>query len=478
MLFPTTDFAIFFGIVFILNWLLAPFPRRWKVFIIAASYVFYAWWDWRFIFLLAISTVTTIAGGRLVHRSVSERARRFWLVATLTAELGLLAWFKYYGFVYQNVDSALHRLGLASLSAPMTVTLPVGISFFTFMGLSYVFDIYRRRLEPSPWLDVAVFVCFFPHLVAGPIVRGSDLLPQITSSSRRNPRHIDLPRAAYLIFGGLFKKVVLSSYISSAIVDTVFANPGLHSAPEVLFAVWGYAVQIYCDFSGYTDIAIGCALLLGFRFPENFNSPYTARSLQDFWRRWHMTLSFWLRDYVYIPLGGNQGSSKWTMYRNIMITMLLGGLWHGAGWTFVAWGALHGAGQCTGHWRRGRRVARGLPAQSDGRLAVAWQRFATFQYVCLGWVFFRATSFSNAFAVLGRLTSGWALPSPLVTFPVLLTILVGIGTQYVPQGVSARAQDVFGRLRPALQGITLAGILLVITTMGPPGVAPFIYFRF
>jgi D-alanyl-lipoteichoic acid acyltransferase DltB (MBOAT superfamily) len=185
-----------------------------------------------------------------------------------------------------------------------------------------------------------------------------------------------------------------------------------------------------------------------------------------------------LRDYVYIPLGGNQGSSKWTMYRNIMITMLLGGLWHGAGWTFVAWGALHGAGQCTGHWRRGRRVARGLPAQSDGRLAVAWQRFATFQYVCLGWVFFRATSFSNAFAVLGRLTSGWALPSPLVTFPVLLTILVGIGTQYVPQGVSARAQDVFGRLRPALQGITLAGILLVITTMGPPGVAPFIYFRF
>ncbi|HKH87246.1 MAG TPA: MBOAT family O-acyltransferase, partial [Acidimicrobiales bacterium] len=354
----------------------------------------------------------------------------------------------------------------------------VGISFFTFMGLSYVIDIYRRRLEPSPWLDVAVFVCFFPHLVAGPIVRGSDLLPQIIRASRRDPRHIDLPRAAYLIFGGLFKKVVLSSYVSSAIVDPVFANPGLHSAPEVVFAVWGYAVQIYCDFSGYTDIAIGCALLLGFRFPENFNSPYTARSLQDFWRRWHMTLSFWLRDYVYIPLGGNQGPSKWSMYRNIMITMLLGGLWHGAGWTFVAWGALHGAGQCTGHWRRQRRVAQGLPAQSDGRLPVAWQRFATFQYVCLGWVFFRATSFSNAFAVLDRLLSGWSLPSPLVTFPVILTIIVGIGTQYVPQRVSFRVQDVFGRLRPALQGISLAAILLVITTMGPPGVAPFIYFRF
>ena len=225
----------------------------------------------------------------------------------------------------------------------LQVTLPVGISFFTFMGLSYVIDIYRGSLEPSPWLDVAVFVAFFPHLVAGPIVRGSDLLPQIRRAHRRDPRRIALPRAAYLIFAGLFKKVVLSSYISSQIVDPVFANPHTHSSLEVLLAIYGYAVQIYCDFSGYTDIAIGCALLLGFRFPENFNAPYTARSLQDFWRRWHMTLSMWLRDYLYIPLGGNQGSRR-TMYRNIMITMVLGGLWHGAAWTFVAWGALHGIG--------------------------------------------------------------------------------------------------------------------------------------
>jgi alginate O-acetyltransferase complex protein AlgI len=477
MLFPTIDFAIFFGIVFILNWLVAPFPKWWKAFIIVASYVFYAWWDWRFIFLLAVSTVTTIAGGRLVYRAVADGVRRFWLIATVAAELGLLVWFKYYGFLYNSVDNALHHLGLAALSAPMTVMLPVGISFFTFMGLSYVIDIFRRELEPSPWLDVAVFVCFFPHLVAGPIVRGSELLPQIVRSQRRDPRRIDLPRAAYLIFGGLFKKVVLSSYISSAIVDPVFANPGLHSAPEVVFAVWGYAVQIYCDFSGYTDIAIGCALLLGFRFPENFNSPYAARSLQDFWRRWHMTLSFWLRDYLYIPLGGSKGS-RWTMYRNIMITMLLGGLWHGAAWTFVAWGGLHGVGQCSGHWRRQRRTARGMSAQSDAPWAVAWQRFATFQYVCLGWVFFRATSFSNAFDMLSRLASGWNLPSPLVTFPVLLTIAVGVGTQYVPERFSAQAQDIFGRLRPVLQGTALAAILLAITTMGPPGVAPFIYFKF
>ncbi len=426
---------------------------------------------------LAASTLTTIAGGILVHRAASLRRRRAWLAATVVAELGLLGWFKYYGFLALNVDNALHRLGL-HVSAPLlSVTLPVGISFFTFMGLSYVIDIFRGRLEPYSPIDVAVFVCFFPHLVAGPIVRGSELLPQIRRSQKRDPRRIDFPRAAYLIFAGLFKKVVISSYVSAAIVDPVFGNPGLHSAPEALMATWGYAVQIYCDFSGYTDIAIGCALLLGFRFPENFNSPYIARSLQDFWRRWHMTLSFWLRDYVYIPLGGSQGSDL-TMYRNIMITMLLGGLWHGAGWTFIAWGGLHGIAQCTGHWRRKRRVAKGLPAMREGRWAIAWQRFATFQFVCLGWVFFRATSFQNAFAMLSRMVKGWSQPSPLVTFPVVLAIVFGIAIQYVPRDLSHRLQDLFGRLGPILQGTTLAGALLVITTMGPPGVAPFIYFRF
>ena len=199
--------------------------------------------------------------------------------------------------------------------------------------------------------------------MAGPIVRGADLLPQIARAHRRDPRQLDLTRAAYLIFGGLFKKVVISSYVSSAIVNPVFGSPTLHSAPEILLACYGYAVQIYCDFSGYTDIAIGCAMLLGFRFPQNFNAPYSATSLQDFWRRWHITLSMWLRDYLYIPLGGNRGS-KSSMYRNIMITMLLGGLWHGAGWTFVIWGAIHGVGQCTGHFRRERQVTQGIDPSS------------------------------------------------------------------------------------------------------------------
>jgi D-alanyl-lipoteichoic acid acyltransferase DltB (MBOAT superfamily) len=478
VLFPTIDFAIFFGIVFVLNWLLAPFPKWWKPFIIVASYFFYAWWDWRFIFLLAASTAIAIVGGRLIHRSTGDGARRNWLIASIAGDLGLLVWFKYYVFVSYNFDNALHLIGVHHFALPLLqVTLPVGISFFTFMALSYLIDIYKQKLEPYPAIDVAVYLSFFPHLVAGPIVRGSDLLPQIDASEKRNPRRIDLPRAAYLIFAGLFKKVVLSSYVSSAIVDPVYNNPRSHSAPELILATYGYAVQIYCDFSGYTDIAIGCAMLLGFRFPQNFNAPYTARSLQDFWRRWHMTLSFWLRDYLYIPLGGSRGSRS-VMYRNIMITMVLGGLWHGAGWTFIIWGTLHGVGQCVGHWRRERRVANGLPALREGRWAIAWQRFATFQYVCLGWVFFRAASFDQAMTVLGRIVTAWGQPAPLVRVWVIVAIIVGIGTQYIPPGFGRRAQLVFGRLGAVAQGAVLAAVLLLITTLGPAGVAPFIYFRF
>ncbi len=478
MLFPTIDFAIFFGIVFVVNWLSAPHPRVWKPLILVASYVFYAWWDWRFIFLLAASSCITAGGARLVRRATTKAGRDLALGVTVALELGLLGWFKYASFVALSVDNALHHLGIHGAPLPLLqVTLPVGISFFTFMGLSYVIDVHRNKLDPAPFLDVCVYVAFFPHLVAGPIVRGSELLPQIARSGRRDPRRIDLPKAAYLIFAGLFKKVVISSYVSAAIVDPVFGHPALHSAPEILFAVYGYAVQIYCDFSGYTDIAIGCALLLGFTFPQNFDAPYTARSLQDFWRRWHMTLSFWLRDYLYIPLGGSRGSAA-QMYRNLFLTMLLGGLWHGAAWTFVAWGALHGIGQSAGHYRRARREARGLPAQAEGRLAVAWQRFATFHVVCFGWIFFRAGTFSDAFTLIGRLFSAWGQASPLVRLPVVLAIFGALALQYLPGRLAGELQGGFARLGTVAKGVALAGALLIITSLGPPGVAPFIYYRF
>ena len=499
MLFPTIDFAVFFVVVFTASWVLRPWPRPWKWMILAASYVFYGWWDWRFVLLLAASTLINQSGAILSARLPDARWRRVALTTTIAADVGLLAWFKYYGFLAVNVANGLHGAGLGSPLPVLQVALPVGISFFTFMGISYVVDCHRGKAEPAGWLDAAVYLAFFPHLVAGPIVRGSELLPQLRE--RQDPRRIDASRAAWLILAGLAKKVVISSFLARAIVDPVFALPGQHSAIEVLAAIYGYAVQIYADFSGYTDIAIGVALLLGFRFPDNFNAPYAATSMQDFWRRWHMTLSSWLRDYLYIPLGGNRGG-RWRTARNVMVTMVIGGLWHGAAWTFVAWGAFHGGAQVVGQVRRDARHRRagawgvaevGARPATSGREAVAvaapprpapidssgrvWlARLATFHLVCLGWVLFRAESFGSARRVLSRLAHPGS--APLVTPLVAGAIIVTIAAQYVPAGSVARAQTRLSELAPVTQGAVLAAGLYLITLLGPEGVAPFIYYRF
>ncbi|HUI03076.1 MAG TPA: MBOAT family O-acyltransferase [Acidimicrobiales bacterium] len=474
MLFPTIDFAIFFAVVFTASWLLNPHPRSWKLAMVVASYVFYSWWDWRFVFLLGAVTVVAHLGATVLARLADDRRRRVALGITVAVLLGILGWFKYYGFLAVNVDNLLRDAGTGRLLPLLTVTLPVGVSFFTFMALSYVVDVYRGRIGPARAGDLAVYLSFFPHLVAGPIVRGGELLPQIRS--RRDAAAIDFGRAAWLVASGLFKKVVISSYIQTAIVTPVFAAPDQHSALEILFAAYGFAVQIYADFSGYTDIAIGLALFLGFRFPDNFNAPYTARNLQDFWRRWHMTLSRWLRDYLYIPLGGSRGS-RWVVARNIMVTMVLGGLWHGAAWTFVAWGALHGVGQVGGHLRRQQRQRHGLPAVPEGAARLVAARLVTFHVVCLGWIFFRADSFSTATTMLGRLFTAWG-GAPLVTPLVVVTVVGTVALQYLPGGLVGRAQEVFARQPWAVQGAILGAVLLGITTLGPQGVAPFIYYRF
>src|SRR5580698_6296703 len=466
MLFPTIDFAIFFAIAFTVNWLLNPYAGWWKLSMIGMSYVFYGWVGWSYCLLLVATTTIAFIGGAAVSATTTERSRRLAMGLSCAALLGLLGWFKYYGFVSVNLDNFTHVLGLGRAIPLFQVALPIAISFYTFMALSYVIDIYRRQLEPARPLDLALYLSFFPHLLAGPIVRGNELLPQLRH--RRDPMAVDYSRALWLIMAGLFKKVVISSYVSSAIVVPVFTAPAQHSALESVFAAWGYAVQIYCDFSGYTDIAIGLALLLGIRFPVNFDAPYTARTLQDFWRRWHITLSRWLRDYLYIPLGGNSGSEAKTV-RNIMITMILGGLWHGAAWTFVVWGALHGVGQGVGHVRRRSRVARGLPAVAEGPVRVWVQRFLTFQYVCLGWVFFNSSGISEAMAVLGRLFSGWGQGSPLVT-PLLVLVVVGtIASQFVPTFSVDRLQGLFSRQRAVVQVGVLGFILLGVTTFGPAG---------
>jgi alginate O-acetyltransferase complex protein AlgI len=475
MLFPTTDFAIFFAVVFALHWALNPHRRAWKWFILAASYAFYAWWDWRLAWLLALVSALAQLGALWVERQDDERRRRRRAVVSVVALLLPLGWFKYYGFFALSLANAFDSIGLSAPMPLLQVVLPVGISFYTFMAISYVVDVSRLEITPAPWLDAFVYLALFPHLVAGPIVRGEELLPQLRRA--RDPGSIDVSRAAYLIFGGLFKKLVVSSFLAAQIVDPVFGAPGAHSAVETLFAIYGYAILIYTDFSAYSDIAIGAALLLGFEFPANFDRPYAAVSLRDFWQRWHMTLSRWLRDYLYIPLGGSRGGEVRTAV-NVMITMLLGGLWHGAGWTFVAWGGLHGAGQVIGRLRRRRRIDRGLAADPTSAFGTIRARVATFHLVCLGWVFFRADSIGSAFEVLGRLVRGWGEGSALVTPLVVLAIVAMLFVQNLPRTPAEQMQIVFSRAGPILQGAALALVLFAITTLGPEGVSPFIYFQF
>jgi alginate O-acetyltransferase complex protein AlgI len=460
VLFPTVTFAVFFAVVLPLNWLLMRRQTAWRVFILVASYVFYAWWDWRFVFLLAASTVVNHVLAVAIFRSERVASRKALLAAAVAFDLGLLAYFKYTNFFLSSVDNAFGTSWLAH------VTLPVGVSFYTFMAISYVVDTYRRELVPASLVRFAVFQAFFPHLVAGPIVRASELLPQLEEP--RDPRRVDTSRAFFLIVSGLFLKVVIANHLATHLVDDVFAAPARHSSLEVLVAVYGYAVEIFADFCGYTNIAIGVALLLGFEFPQNFASPYTAVSLQDFWRRWHMTLSRWLRDYLYIPLGGNRKGRLFT-YRNLLLTMLLGGLWHGAAWTFVVWGGIHGLGlaveRATG-WRPHTRAQQWLG------------RVLTFHVVCFAWIFFRADSFSRAGDVISQLFTAWGRPSPLVTTSVVLAILVGIAGQYVRPTAVTSALAGFGRLPVVAQAACVAVAFVVIDTLGPTGVAPFIYFRF
>ena len=517
MLFPTIRFAIFFALVLPASWLLMPWRHRWKAFAVAASFVFYASWDVHYVLLLAASIVGNQVLANLIHRAATEAGRNRWTAVAVAANLGALGWYKYAGFFAQSSSDALSWVGIDWHVSVPNVLLPVGISFFTFQALSYVIDVRRRIIVPVPLLDFAVYLSFFPHLVAGPIVRAREFLPQLRR--RRDPRNVDAALAFWLIAAGLFKKVVVASYLAEH-ADALFAAPQRHGGLEALVGIYAYALQIYADFSGYTDMAIGIALLLGFRFPANFDAPYSATSLQDFWRRWHMTLSRWLRDYLYVPLGGSRGSRLRT-YRNLFLTMLLGGLWHGAGWTFVAWGALHGGGLVYERWRADRRTMVPFPdeplapepptvapepdldgngsAASAGAVAVAvdprlvaepryaihgaahatprvWaKRLVTFHVVCLGWVFFRATSFSNAFEVLGRLIHSSTTP---IRWWVVVTVVLMLAAQHVPARAAGRAQGLWSRLAAPVQVASLAVVLLVVDVLGPTGVAPFIYFQF
>ena len=526
MLFPTVTFAIFFAVVLPLSWILMPHGTRWKVFILFASFVFLAYpspmifgFIPLFVALLVASSVGNWVLGSMIHAAQSPRARRVILTITIAANLGLLGYYKYFNFFASQVRGVLSSVGIDTGIETLSIVLPIAISFFTFQCMSYVIDIYRKDLEPVKLLEFLVYIAFFPHLIAGPIVRASEFVPQLRV--RHDPRRIDATRGFALIVGGLIKKLVIADFLGRAIVKEVFPNPEQHNALELITAVYAYAVQIYCDFSGYTDIAIGLALLLGFKFPQNFDRPYMSENIQDFWRRWHMTLSRWLRDYLYIPLGGNRRafvpwkgwvstapttttveadgvavttkteehtSTKWFVYGNLMIVMLLGGLWHGAGWSFAVWGGIHGTALIVHHVRADRRRAAGktLPDTMAHR---AMRRFLTFQIVCFAWIFFPtrmgdtvAPTFSDSLTIIWRMLTAWGGPAPLVKVSVLLAIAAGIGMQYLPRDLGKRALARASRLAPAAQAAVLGVTLLIISVLAGGAlegrVPDFIYFAF
>jgi D-alanyl-lipoteichoic acid acyltransferase DltB (MBOAT superfamily) len=434
--------------------------------------------EWRFLFLLLSVAWVNQALGQAVYAALGPTRERTpvsrWLVRlAIVVNLAVLGYFKYTNWFLETFE----RIGLnLGVDLPLDIILPIAISFFTFQAISYVVDIGRGELRPIPLLDFTVYLTFFAHLVAGPIVRVKEFAPQL--DARADPRYVQSAEAFELIFRGLFKKVVVSSFLASAIVDPVFANPDVHTRLDVLFAILGYAIQIYADFSGYTDIAIGVALLLGIRFPQNFDAPYRSLSLQDFWRRWHITLSRWLRDYLYIPLGGNRKGDGRT-YLNLFLTMVIGGLWHGANWTFVVWGVIHGAGLGIERRIKERWATRG-PLGLPVAVVKTVQWALTFTIVCLAWVFFRAVDIHAAFAMIGQLFTGTDVvrPESLVTPLVVIVVVFSVLSQFVPERIPQQITVAFSKAPPILQVLAGAVGLAVINVLGPEGVAPFIYFQF
>lgn len=473
MLFPTVEYGIFFLVVLAIAWNLYRFPETHKGFLLLASYVFYGFWNWTYIPLLFCISLFSGLVAQRIQRSLSAGARKLWLIAGVIACLATLGYYKYTGFLLTNLLEIWGRFGPPPHLQVYSPLLPLGVSFFIFHAISLLGDCYRGKVkEPVKLRDALLYVAFFPQLIAGPILRASKFLPQL--AVRRNPNSIRVNRAFLLIVGGLFKKVVISNMLATRLVEPVFQVPQSFGAWDTLLAVYGYAAQIYCDFSGYTDIAIGCALLLGYRFPRNFNAPYTASDPQEFWRRWHISLSTWLRDYLYFPLGGSRRGRLRT-YLNLMLTMLLGGLWHGAAWTFVAWGGLHG-GYLVVH-RLWSRIGWRPLVRWRGTTAWKWvARILLFHAVCAGWVFFRASSFEMAFNVFGRLwTRGSAT---LATGPILVVLFLGLAGQFMPPRWRNSFEVEMGRWPAVARGAALALAVAAIEILGPTGVAPFIYFQF
>jgi D-alanyl-lipoteichoic acid acyltransferase DltB (MBOAT superfamily) len=497
MLFNSPLYGVFLVGTWIVFWLLRRLRLARALFLVAASYVFYfygtwdaardepvplaaPWWALMCLGVIFVGSTIDYWVGRALGRVKRRAARNALLLVSIVYYLGVLAVFKYWNFAADSFASLFAAMGAHVRVTHLRLVLPFGISFFTFETMSYTIDVWRGEMAPAKrYLDYLLFVCFFPHLVAGPIVRPHTMLPQLAAPPRADEAM--MTRGLWRIGVGLAKKTLVGDFLAQAIVKRVFDTPERFTALEVLLAVYAYAVQIHADFSGYSDVAIGSAALFGYELPENFDAPYVSRNLQEFWHRWHISLSTWLRDYLYKPLGGSRGSA-WKTYRNLMITMVLGGLWHGASWNFVVWGTLHGGALAvTRMWQRwrGARGGRGERAALDtggvaGRVVAT---VLTFHFVCLAWVFFRAPTFEHATLALHQVASGaWSLAH--VTPKVLPVIAVAMALHFAPRDWEARLRETFVRTPALVQGLLLAAVALALHVAATAKPEPFVYGQF
>jgi alginate O-acetyltransferase complex protein AlgI len=494
MLFNSPVYGVFLFVTYVAFWGLRRRSFLRPLFLTAASYTFYVVgtydaateqevpfgpiaWTALCVAIIFLGSTLDFFVGKMLGRTQSQHARRALLLVSVVYYLGVLSLFKYFNFAVDSVSTLLSWAGLHVSPTHLRLVLPFGISFFTFETMSYTIDVYRREIPPCDrYLDYLLFVSFFPHLVAGPIVRPKSMLPQLAAE----PVASDAMKAAGLfqIGTGLCKKIIIGDTLGINLVNRVFDNPERYSSLEVLIAVYAYAIKIYADFSGYTDVAIGSAKLFGYELPKNFDAPYVSASLQEFWHRWHISLSSWLRDYLYISLGGNRGST-WRTYRNLMLTMVLGGLWHGASWNFVIWGGLPGGALAANRaWSRRRGAApekRG--ASSNVSMGHILAIIATFHFVCFAWIFFRAPSFAHATLMLSRLGK-LTFDSPNLAPKVLAILALGFITHFLPRRLVDRARDGFIASPAVVQGAALALCAYVLHFASGAKAEPFIYGQF
>lgn len=440
------------------------------LYVIAFSLFFYYKCSGIYFLLLVFSSIVDYYIGEALYQVENQSKRRLLLWLSIVVNLGLLGYFKYTNFFIDNIN------GFAGVELqPLAIFLPIGISFYTFQTMSYSIDLYRKKIKPAEnFWDFLFFVSFFPQLVAGPIVRAAQFIPQITRKPQLS--HYGLDKALLLIIGGLFKKAVISDYISVNFVDRVFDNPQLYSAFENLMAVYGYAVQIYCDFSGYSDMAIGLALLLGFRLPLNFRSPYQSTSITEFWRRWHISLSSWLKDYLYISLGGNRKGAIRT-YVNLFLVMFLGGLWHGAAWKFAVWGMLHGVLLAIERFF-GRIIK--LPRNNFTGF-FGW--LFTFHFVLFAWIFFRATNYDKAILLIHKIgnlfVENYIIGDILYSYRYVFALLViSFITHLMPNRYLFALYTIYRHIPLWIKSIFLGFLIWIVYLTASSEVQPFIYFQF